>query len=231
MFYIRTADRLQRTSSWMDNLEGGLDYLRNVVVNDSLHLAEQLESEMAQVVASYQCEWQTTLADAERLALFRPFINSHVGDENVVMVSERQQPRPATTLEREQHEIANVIAPSLAVVEDWVELCDLSAIPENAGMAARLGDRQIALFHLPSLPQKVFALGNHEPGSDAHVLARGMLGDVKGEPVVISPLYKQRFRLHDGSSIDNAQVRLACWQTDVRNGRVWVRQRIWTAKH
>jgi len=224
MFYIRTADRLQRTSSWMDNLEGGLDYLRNVVLNDSLHLAEQLENEMAQVVASYQCEWQTTLADADRLALFRPFINSLVGDENVVMVSERQQPRPATTLEREQHEIANVITPSLAVVEDWVELCDLSAIPENAGMAARLGDRQIALFHLPSLPQKVFALGNHEPGSDAHVLARGMLGDVKGEPVVISPLYKQRFRLHDGSSIDNAEVRLACWQTDVRNGRVWVRQ-------
>lgn len=224
MFYIRTADRLQRTSSWMDNLEGGIDYLRNVVLLDSLHLGEQLENEMAQVVASYQCEWQTTLANADRLALFRPFINSTSGDENVVMVSERQQPRPATKLEREQHEIAHVSASPQAVDQEWVELCDLSAIPENAGMAARLGEQQIALFHLPSLPQKVFALGNHEPGSDAYVLARGMLGDVKGEPVVISPLYKQRFRLHDGISIDNASVRLACWKTDIRNGRVWVCQ-------
>jgi nitrite reductase (NADH) large subunit len=71
MFYIRTADRLQRTSTWMDNLEGGLDYLREVILNDSLGIAHELEQEMARVVETYQCEWQTTLNDPNRLALFR----------------------------------------------------------------------------------------------------------------------------------------------------------------
>ncbi len=66
MFYIRTADRLQRTSTWMDNLEGGMDYLRQVVLEDSLHIGAELESEMNAVVGTYQCEWQTTLADPDR---------------------------------------------------------------------------------------------------------------------------------------------------------------------
>ena len=75
MFYIRTADRLQRTSTWMDNLEGGLDYLREVILNDSLGIAHELEQEMARVVETYQCEWQTTLNDPDRLALFRTAVN------------------------------------------------------------------------------------------------------------------------------------------------------------
>jgi nitrite reductase (NADH) large subunit len=76
MFYIRTADRLQRTSTWMDNLEGGIDYLREVILEDSLGIGEELEQEMARVVASYQCEWQTTLNDPQRLALFRPMLTA-----------------------------------------------------------------------------------------------------------------------------------------------------------
>ncbi|MCP3882258.1 MAG: nitrite reductase small subunit NirD, partial [Sulfitobacter sp.] len=82
----------------------------------------------------------------------------------------------------------------------------------------------IALFHLPDHPQQVFALSNHEPDSDANVLARGLVGDVKGEPVVISPLYKQRFRLLDGSSMDDAHSALSVWPVKVDGGRVWVQE-------
>ncbi|WP_299999086.1 nitrite reductase large subunit NirB [uncultured Cedecea sp.] len=223
MFYIRTADRLQRTSTWMDNLEGGIDYLRQVVLEDSLQIAGELESEMESVVATYQCEWQTTLASPESLALFKPFINSPEPDEAVVMVTERQQIRPATSQERLMIPIVTVNHPRTAV-QGWVELCDLEAIPANAGMAARLSNRQIALFHLPGHPQKVFALSNHEPDSNANVLARGILGDVKGEPVVISPLYKQRFRLRDGRSIDDADKVLNVWPVKIEQGRVWVQE-------
>ena len=223
MFYIRTADRLQRTSTWMDNLEGGMDYLRQVVLEDSLHIGAELESEMNAVVGTYQCEWQTTLADPDRLALFRPFVNSSEPDETVVMVTERQQVRPATSQERAVIAV-NAVNPPVMAVQGWVALCDLSAIPANAGMAARLANRQIALFHLPDHPQQVFALSNHEPDSDANVLARGLVGDVKGEPVVISPLYKQRFRLHDGRSVDDAQLALSVWPVKVENGRVWVQE-------
>ncbi|MEQ4939681.1 nitrite reductase (NAD(P)H), partial [Proteus terrae] len=83
MFYIRTADRLQRTSTWMDNLEGGVAYLRQVVLEDSLGIGEELEQEMPRIVDSYQCEWQTTLNDPQRLALFRSFVNSDQPDEAV----------------------------------------------------------------------------------------------------------------------------------------------------
>ncbi|MCW1874922.1 nitrite reductase large subunit NirB [Erwinia sp. INIA-01] len=223
MFYVRTADRLQRTSTWMDNLEGGLDYLRQVVLEDSLHIGAELESEMDAVVGTYQCEWQTTLAEPDRLALFRPFVNSAEPDEAVVMVTERQQIRPATSQERAEHP-ASVVAPTVSAVQGWVDLCDVQAIPANAGMAARLANRQIALFHLPTHPQQVFALSNHEPDSDANVLSRGLLGDVKGEPVVISPLYKQRFRLQDGRSVDDGQLALSVWPVKVENGRVWVQE-------
>jgi nitrite reductase (NADH) large subunit len=96
MFYVRTADRLQRTSVWMDNLEGGLDYLKQVVIDDSLGLAAELEAQMNSIVGSYQCEWKTTINDPEKLKRFRQFVNSKATDQQVVFVQERGQPRPAT---------------------------------------------------------------------------------------------------------------------------------------
>lgn len=100
MFYIRTADRLQRTSVWMTNLEGGLDYLKEVIIDDKLNLAEELETEMAHIVESYQCEWKTTIENPEQVKRFRTFINSPEQDSNIVFVQERDQIRPATEAEK-----------------------------------------------------------------------------------------------------------------------------------
>ncbi|RRJ83978.1 nitrite reductase large subunit NirB [Aestuariirhabdus litorea] len=102
MFYIRTADRLQRTSVWMENLEGGLDYLRQVILEDSLGLGSDLEAEMAHNIANYQCEWATTLADEQKLKRFSHFINSDATDDHLAFVEERHQRRPASATEREQ---------------------------------------------------------------------------------------------------------------------------------
>lgn len=95
MFYVKTADRLQRTSVWMDNMEGGLDYLRDVVINDSLGLADELEQQMQHVVGTYQCEWKSTIEDPEKLKRFRTFVNDDSSDPQIVMIQERSQPRPA----------------------------------------------------------------------------------------------------------------------------------------
>ncbi|HJV53714.1 MAG TPA: nitrite reductase large subunit NirB [Noviherbaspirillum sp.] len=100
MFYIRTADRLQRTSVWRDNLEGGLDYLKEVVINDKLGLAAELEADMQRVVDSYACEWRAAVTDPETRKRFRQFVNSDQPDENVVFVEERGQIRPASPAER-----------------------------------------------------------------------------------------------------------------------------------
>ncbi|MBW3556284.1 MAG: nitrite reductase (NAD(P)H), partial [Actinobacteria bacterium] len=100
MFYVRTADRLERTATWLNKLEGGIDYLRRVVIDDALGICGELEADMARHVESYHCEWKATVEDEGRLARFRTFLNSDDSDPNVVFVRERGQPRPATDLEK-----------------------------------------------------------------------------------------------------------------------------------
>jgi nitrite reductase (NADH) large subunit len=100
MFYIRTADRLQRTSVWLDNLEGGLDYVKQVVIEDKLGIAAELEADMARIIDTYECEWKKAVEDPHTLKRFRHFVNSDRTDDNVVFVQERGQIRPATSDER-----------------------------------------------------------------------------------------------------------------------------------
>ncbi|MGF6411079.1 nitrite reductase large subunit NirB [Paraburkholderia sp. MM5482-R1] len=105
MFYVRTADRLQRTSVWRDNLEGGLDYLIDVIVDDRLGVATELEVEMQHVVDTYECEWKKAVTDPETRKRFRHFVNSGESDSNVAFVEERGQIRPATPAERQVQRI------------------------------------------------------------------------------------------------------------------------------
>ena len=100
MFYVRTADRLQRTSTWRENLEGGLDYLKDVLLKDSLGLCAELEGQMQHVVDTYQCEWKTAVNDPVTRRRFRSFVNSDRPDEQVIFVEERGQIRPARPTER-----------------------------------------------------------------------------------------------------------------------------------
>ena len=95
MFYIRTADRLQRTSVWRENLEGGLDYLKEVILEDSLGIGEELERQMQAVVDTYQCEWANAISDPEKLKRFRSFVNDSRPDPDIIYTSERGQLRPA----------------------------------------------------------------------------------------------------------------------------------------
>ncbi|WP_421868802.1 nitrite reductase large subunit NirB [Motiliproteus sp.] len=95
MFYIKTGDRLQRTSVWMENLEGGLAYLQDVVINDSLGLGQQLEQQMEHVVATYQCEWKSAINDPEKLKRFRQFVNDEREDPDLQVIEVRDQLIPA----------------------------------------------------------------------------------------------------------------------------------------
>jgi nitrite reductase (NADH) large subunit len=101
MFYVRTADRLQRTAPWLDAYEGGIDALRRVILEDSLGIAEDLDDAMSRHVGSYRDEWAAALDDPETLARFASFINApEVPDDSFAYVAERGQPRPARTDER-----------------------------------------------------------------------------------------------------------------------------------
>ncbi|GAA1208608.1 nitrite reductase large subunit NirB [Prauserella alba] len=95
MFYVRTADRLQRTAAWLDELDGGLDHLRDVVVDDSLGICGELEAAMAEHVAHYEDEWKGVLEDPEKLARFTSFVNAPgTPDPTVAFETEREQPVP-----------------------------------------------------------------------------------------------------------------------------------------
>ncbi|MFF9564675.1 nitrite reductase large subunit NirB [Leifsonia sp. NPDC014704] len=101
MYYIRTADRLQRTARWMEDLDGGVEHVRAVVVDDSLGLADELEAAMAKHIDTYEDEWAATLRDPERLRRFRSFVNApDTPDPSIARVEERGQLRPATAEER-----------------------------------------------------------------------------------------------------------------------------------
>jgi nitrite reductase (NADH) large subunit len=95
MFYIRTADRLERTSVWLERIPGGLDHVRDVVVHDSLGICDELEALMAAHISNYRDEWAETVNDPEKLARFVSFVNApDTPDPVVAFVPERDQMKP-----------------------------------------------------------------------------------------------------------------------------------------
>jgi nitrite reductase (NADH) large subunit len=101
VYYVRTADRLQRTAPWQQEHEGGLDRIREIVVDDALGIAADLEAYMARHVDDYEDEWAAVLGDPERLRQFSSFVNApDVPDPTLAYVTERGQRRPATSAER-----------------------------------------------------------------------------------------------------------------------------------
>lgn len=100
MFYIRTADKLQRTSVWLENMEGGIDYLRSVIIDNKLGINDDLETEMTRLRSLFVCEWKQTVEHPENQHRFAHFVNSNKRDENVQFINERNQHRPASLQER-----------------------------------------------------------------------------------------------------------------------------------
>ena len=96
MYYIRTADRLQRTASWIESLEGGLEQLRRVIVDDELGICAELDAQMARHIEDYEDEWAAVLSDPDKLRRFVSFVNApETPDPSITFVTERGQPRPA----------------------------------------------------------------------------------------------------------------------------------------
>ena len=94
MYYIRTAEPLMRTAAWLEKLEGGIDKLKDVVINDSLSIVDELESEMESLVAAYECEWTQVINDEKLASRFKHFVNSEDDDDNLVFVPMRDQNMP-----------------------------------------------------------------------------------------------------------------------------------------
>ncbi|WP_292676029.1 MULTISPECIES: nitrite reductase large subunit NirB [unclassified Microbacterium] len=106
MYYIFTADRLQRTAPWFEDLEGGIDGLRAVIFDDSLGICADLDAAIARHLDAYEDEWKATLEDPEKLRRFASFVNAPTTpDPSLAYTVERGQPRPATPDEREDSRV------------------------------------------------------------------------------------------------------------------------------
>lgn len=107
-----------------------------------------------------------------------------------------------------------------ALNNDWIPVCSLADILPGSGVAARIDGQQVALFRIGD--DQVFATGNHDPFSGANVISRGITGDIDGELVVASPVYKQHFRLRDGVCVEEPDVSLGSWPVRIFDGMVLV---------
>jgi nitrite reductase (NADH) small subunit len=104
----------------------------------------------------------------------------------------------------------------------WQDVCERSDLVAGSGVCALVGSEQIALFYLPGERQQVYALGNRDPMGGANVMSRGILGDVGGQLVVASPLYKQHFSLDTGACLEQESVRVEVYDVRLEGDRVLI---------
>lgn len=226
-FYIRTADKLQRTARWLENLPGGIKYLREVILEDKLGICADLEKQMEQLVGSFFCEWTEVLKDPIRLAHFSQFANTNevIGD-TVEPVQERGQERPAYW-------------PTESVKEDfrgtkWTQLSwqpmlrseEFKDTPTGDSKAVKRGDTQLAIFKVRG---KWYCTQQMCPHKRAFVLSDGLIGDdIQNNKLWVScPYHKRNYELggeNAGKCNNDESVVIATFPVEARDdGWVYVK--------
>lgn len=103
----------------------------------------------------------------------------------------------------------------------WIDVCHMDDLQADAGVCALVNGKQVAVFYLQRM-KAVYAIGNFDPFSQANVLSRGMVGDMGGEPMVASPMYKQHFHLRTGVCFEDAGVSVSAYPVRIDKGRVLI---------
>lgn len=230
MYYVTTADRLTRTSGWLDKLEGGIEHLRAVVIDDKLGICAELEEMMQYVVDTYQCEWKSVVDDPEKRRRYRQFVNTEETEPVIEMVAERGQSRPgdwpaeAVSLEQirmldgrtlEEHERERLRETA------WVAVGGLRDFPPDGGATIKYGNVQIAVFNFANRGEW-YACQQMCPHRKAFVLSRGILGDMQGQPKVACPLHKKTFSLTDGACLSGDEYQIRTFPVKVDGDQVWL---------
>jgi nitrite reductase (NADH) large subunit len=217
MYYITTADKLTRTAVWLEKLEGGIDHVREVIVEDKLGICGELEEMMQHLVDTYQCEWSAVVNDPDKRQRFQQFVNTDETEPVIEIVSERGQCRPgdwpSETVSVEQIKMFD--GRTLGDYEQerlnetrWVQVGRATDFPQEGGATIKYGQVQIAVFNFASRGEW-YACQQMCPHKKAFVLSRGIIGDAGGVPKVACPLHKKTFALNSGESLsgDDYSVR------------------------
>lgn len=228
MFYFRTADRLQRTARWLENLAGGIEYLKDVVVRDKLGICKELETQMQQLVGGYYDEWEKAVKENFDDSSFKQFVNTDETQDTVEIIRERGQRRPADWPNNDvaaNKEFNRIVWSSTS----WTKVCESSKLPvEDAGSSATVlvSNTQIAIFRLRD---KLYACQNMCGHKRAFVLGQGILStDENGEAYVSCPLHKRNYILekeseHSGDCKNDATMSVATFEIKEEDGDIYVK--------
>ncbi len=230
MYYIQTADRLTRTSVWLEKMEGGIERLREVILEDCLGIGEELEKQMQFLVDSYKCEWAEVVNDPQKRRLFKQFVNSDDNEPTIEFVHQREQKRPADwstsfvpveelTLRLQEHDTKEVpeSLPSL----EWILVGKVWDFPQDGGATVRHGHTQIAVFNFASKGEW-YATQNMCPHRREFVLSRGMVGDDHGKPKVACPVHKKTFSLETGACLSGEDYSVRVFPVKIEGDDVYL---------
>lgn len=220
MFYMQTAKPLQRTARWLEELDGGVEYLKAVILDDVLGICDQLEADMQALVDTYACEWRAVVEDPALRRRFQHFAGESEADPELVFIRERDQKQPLAWPDPAPPSVS----PDTAAEDtwDWHDLADVDAVPDDGGIAVRYGDAQLAVYHFARRGEW-FATQASCPHRKDNVLPRGLLGDQDGEPKVACPLHKKTFSLLTGKGLADPNYQIRTFPTERRGDRVWVK--------
>ncbi|EUC44625.1 hypothetical protein COCMIDRAFT_37533 [Bipolaris oryzae ATCC 44560] len=218
-FYIRTADKLQRTARWMENLPGGIKYLQEVILQDKLGICADLEKQMEDLVGTFFCEWTEVLKDPKKRAWFSQFANtSETIIDTIEPTQERGQERPSYW-------------PKDSVTEDfrgtkWTELSwqplvkasEFQDADTGDSKAIKRGDTQLAVFKVRG---KYYCTQQMCPHKRAFVLSDGLIGDdlANNKLWVSCPYHKRNYELsgeNAGKCANDESVNIAVFPIEER---------------
>merc|ERR1719419_938927 len=222
MYYTFTADPLMRTSKWLENLEGGLEHLHEVVVDDKLGLCAELDERMDSQVNTYECEWKKVVDTPELRARYRQFAN--VDDKkfgDLEWTNQRKQKKIVV------EDLPTIIGPAKLgkhMANDtwcWVDVGSTNHFLRNGGAAVKVSRTELAVFHNAGT-DKWYATQNSCPHKQLQVLSRGLVGMAGETPKVACPIHKNTYNLETGKGISNAGLNVAAFDAKVDDGRILV---------
>ena len=219
---------LDNAHQTLQQMEGGIDYLREVVVDDKLGICDELERRRAHLVDTYRCEWKEVVDNPELRRRFRQFVNTDETEVGIEFVDERGQQRPeywdkaiipVEDVTRPAEDRGRALRDSSG--KRWVNVRRVADFPADGGAAVKYGRTQIAVFNFSSRGEW-YATQNMCPHKQAFVLSRGIVGDAQGTPKVACPLHKEVFGLGTGACLGGESYELMTFPVRVDDDRVYL---------
>ena len=231
MYYILTADKLERTAPWQRKLPNGkngggpIEHLKDVIIDDSLGINDELDKRMQHLVDTYHDEWAEVVNDPKKRAKFQQFVNTdqlQEKDELIEFVDIRGQLRPTDWPADGEPQtnwkppVDNVFARS---AKRWIRVGSIDQFAPNTGSNILYGETQIAVFNNAQRGEW-YATQNMCPHKQAFVLSQGILGDANGISKVACPLHKKNFSLASGEEIGGGDLNLITFPVKIENDSV-----------